>query len=153
MAQRKKPAPIFEALNNSLLFAMALIGLAIYVYQNDQNNQDRQLETTTIFLEGLQKKQDSQNDILLRMQEAQIAIAKQIERNTDKINAVNTDRFTDRDGVNLHTNFTERLEEERMQRRQQQSENRTWLRTLEAEMDSVKQELRNMPHYPLPQGQ
>ncbi len=141
MAQRKKPAPIFEALNNSLLFAMALIGLAIYVYQNDQNNQDRQLETTTIFLEGLQKKQDSQNDILLRMQEAQIAIAKQIERNTDKINAVNTDRFTDRDGSMLRSNISEKLEDERIQRRQQQTENRNSITALSTELESLKLQL------------
>ncbi len=141
MAQRRKPAPIFEALNNSLLFAMALIGLAIYVYQNDQNSQDRQLEATTIFLENLQKKQDSQNDILLRMQEAQIQIAKQIERNTDKINAVNTDRFTERDGTTLRTNLSEKLEEERLQRRQQNTESRTWIRSIETELDTIKLQL------------
>ena len=141
MAQRRKPAPIFDALNNSLLFALALIGLAIYVYQNDQNRQDGRLEATAIFIENLQKKQETQNDILLRMQEAQIAIAKQIERNTDKINAVNTDRFTDRDGNVLRTNLSEKLEDERIQRRQQQSENRTWLRSLETELETLKLQL------------
>lgn len=141
MAQRRQSAPIFEALNNSLLFAMALIGLAVYVYQNDQNRQDGRLEATSILISTMEKKQDTQNDILLRMQEAQIAIAKQIERNTDKINAVNMDRFTDKDGSNLRLLFSEKFDEERSQRKQQHSENRNWLRSLESELENMRLQL------------
>ena len=141
MAQRRKPAPIFDALNNSLLFAMALIGLAVYVYQNDQNRQDGRLEATAIMISTMEKKQDTQNDILLRMQEAQIAIAKQIERNTDKINAVNLDRFTDKDGSNLRLLFSEKFDEERSQRKQQHTENRNWLRSLESELENMRLQL------------
>jgi len=143
MARKRQPTPIFEALNNSLLFAMALIGLVVYVYQNDQSRQDGRLDATSIFIEGIQKKQDAQNDILLRMQEAQGTIAKQIERNTDKINAMNLDRFTDRDGNSLRQILTEKFEQEQSARKQQRTETREWLRSLESEFELMKTQITN----------
>ncbi len=143
MARKRQPTPIFEALNNSLLFAMALIGLVVYVYQNDQSRQDGRLDATSIFIEGIQKKQDAQNDILLRMQEAQGTIAKQIERNTDKINEMNLDRFTDRDGNSLRQILTEKFEQEKSERKQQRTETREWLRSLESEFELIKTQITN----------
>ena len=145
MPQRRKTAPIFDALNNSLLFAMALIGLAVYVYQGDQSRQDGRLEATSILIETMEKRQDTQNDILLRMQEAQIAIAKQIERNTDKINSVSMDRFTDRDGLLMRDAFTEKLSEERDQRQEQHAENRQFFQKLETDLEKVKAMISSMP--------
>jgi len=58
------------------------------------------------------------------MQEAQGTIAKQIERNTDKINEMNLDRFTDRDGNSLRQILTEKFEQEQSARKQQRAETR-----------------------------
>lgn len=145
----KKTTPLIEALNNPLLFAIALVGLSVYVYQNDIDRQQALQDANAVVIQTLQKKTENQNDVLLRMQEAQAAIAKQIERNTDKINAIGSDRFTDRDGSNLREGIREKFDEERAQRRQADVELREWLRSIDAEIDSVKQELRFMPHnYP-----
>lgn len=125
MAENKKPTPIFEALNNSLLFAVCLIGLGVYVYQNDQDRQDGRLETTTMLIESIQQKQDTQNGILLRVQEFQIQIAKQIERNTDKINAIGGTALTDSDGRNLEESLSQRIEDQVEDIRTLQSETHT----------------------------
>jgi hypothetical protein len=125
MAQNKKPTPIFEALNNSLLFAVCLIGLGVYVYQNDQDRQDGRLDTTTMLIQSIQRKQETQNGILLRMQEFQIQIAKQIERNTDKINALGGNVLTNSDGRNIETSLSQRIEAQTSDIRALQSETHT----------------------------
>ncbi len=132
---------MFEALNNSLVFAIALIGLAVYVYQNDQQQQDGRLDAAALVLENIQQKQSGQGEILLRMQEAQSQIAKQIERNTDKLNGVQSSRFTDHDGNLLEDELEERIAEERTHRRTQYSELRETIRNLERELETMRKEV------------
>ena len=132
---------MFEALNNSLVFAIALIGLAVYVYQNDQQQQDGRLDAAALVLENIQQKQSGQGEILLRMQEAQSQIAKQIERNTDKLNGVQSSRFTDHDGNLLEDEREERIAEERTHRRTQYSELRETIRNLERELETMRKEV------------
>ena len=132
---------MFEALNNSLVFAIALIGLAVYVYQNDQQQQDGRLDAASLVLESIQEKQSGQGEILMRMQEAQNQIAKQIERNTDKLNGVQSSRFTDHDGNLLEDELEERIAEERTHRRTQYSELRETIRNLERELETMRKEV------------
>ena len=135
----KKMPHMFEALNNSLVFAIALVGLAIYVYQNDQRQQDGRLDAAAVVLKDIQSKQSGQGEILMRMQEAQSQIAKQIERNTDKLNGVQNNRFTDSDGNLLEDELEERIAEERGHRRSQYTEIRETLRSLERDIEVLRQ--------------
>lgn len=137
----KKMPNIFEALNNSLVFAVALVGLALYVYQNDQRQQDGRLDAASVVLKDIQSKQSGQGEILMRMQEAQSQIAKQIERNTDKLNGVQGNRFTDSDGNLLEDELEERIAEERTHRRSQYTEIRETLRSLERDIETIRQEV------------
>ena len=137
----KKMPHMFEALNNSLVFAIALVGLAIYVYQNDQQQQDGRLDAASLVLESIQEKQSGQGEILMRMQEAQNQIAKQIERNTDKLNGVQSSRFTDADGNLLEDELEERIAEERGHRRSQYTEMRETMRSLERDIEALRQEV------------
>lgn len=117
--QNASPRPVqgeVTSVINSAIFwvgtlatVLAFVGVLMYmIYAKDSTSKEDRIDSNTNAIEAIQETQNKTNNLIGSMQNTQERIAKQIEKNADKLETIDDhydslqgSRFTDKDGEDL----------------------------------------------------